>query len=304
MGKSLVHRPIWTIHLKSLETKKRPDSFASAKCNSPPIGEFKTSFVMPSVMRYSSVAAPIQAAPLRCLVVDGDPGAAAALAACVQQAPSLALAGSYTSPMQALAHLRTQPVDVLFLPIELPLLAGLNLLRSAGTGPAVVLTSSFPDYSLQSYGTYGVIDYMLKPFCPVRFRQIAGRLNTQRSAAAPALLNSMLGQTCANSLYLWVNQQLVQLRRADILYIEDLGGRTRIKTLHQDLVIEESFAALADQLPEPQFLRINPTCTVALCHATAEADNTLAIGGRRIAVGAGLQDEILARVFQVSSWGA
>ena len=259
---------------------------------------------MPSLMRYSSLAAPIQAAPLRCLVIDSDPNAAAALAACVQQVPSLALAGSYTSPAQALAYLRTQSVDVLFLPIELPLLAGLNLLRSSGSGPAVVLTSSFPDYSLQHYSTYGVIDYMLKPFCPARFRQIAGRLNTQRSAAAPALLSSMLGQPRTDGLYLWVNQQLVQLRLTDLLYIEDLGGRTRIKTLHQELVMEESFAALADQLPEPQFLRINSTCTVALCHATAEADNALAVGGRRIAVGAALQDEILARVFQVSPWGA
>jgi len=283
---------------------KRPDNFASAKCNSPPIGEFKKSFVMPSAMRYSSVAAPIQAAPLRCLVVDSDPNAAAALAACVQQVPSLALAGTYTSPAQAQAHLRTQPVDVLFLPIELPLLAGLKLLRSPGTGPAVVLTSSFPDYSLQQYGSYGVIDYMLKPFCLARFRQIAGRLNAQRSATTPALLSSILCQPRADGFYLWVNQQLVQLRRADILYIEDLGGRTRIKTLHQELVTEESFAALSDQLPEPQFLRINPTCTVALRHATAEADDALAIGGRRIAVCAGLQDEILARVFQVNPWGA
>jgi two-component system LytT family response regulator len=246
----------------------------------------------------------MQAAPLRCLVVDSDPSAAAALAACVQQVPSLALAGSYTSPTQALAHLRAQPVDVLFLPIELPLLAGLNLLRSSGNGPAVVLTSSFPDYSSPHYGTYGVIDYMLKPFCPVRFRQIAGRLNTQRSAAAPALLSSMLSQPCPDGLYLWVNQQLVQLRLADLLYVEDLGGRTRIKTLHQELITQESFAALGHQLPEPQFLRINSTCTVALHHATAEADNTLSVGGRRIAVGAALQDEILARVFQVSLRGA
>lgn len=258
---------------------------------------------MLSTMRYSSIAAPIQIAPLRCLVIDSDPGAAEALAACVQQVSSLTLAGCYTSPTQALAHLGTQPVDVVFLAIELPLLAGLNLLRSLGNGPAVVLTSSFPDYSLQNTNLYGVIDYMRKPFCAARFRQIAGRLNTQRSATAPTLTSSMVGQPRADGLYLWVNQQLVQLRLADVLYIEDLGGRTRIKTLHQELVTQESFAALADQLPEPQFLRINATCSVALRHATTGADNVLTVDGRRMAVGSALQDEVLARVFQVSPWG-
>jgi DNA-binding LytR/AlgR family response regulator len=261
---------------------------------------------MLSAMRYSSVAAPIQTAPLRCLVLDSDPGAVAALAACVQQVSWLALAGSYTNPAQALDHLRTQTIDVLFLPIELPLLAGFELLRSSSNSPSIVLTSSFPDYNLQRHGTYGVVDYLLKPFCPARFRQIAGRLRTQQhTATVPASSSGgLLGQPCDASLYLWMDQQLMQLRMADLLYVEDLGTRTRIKTIHQEIIIEEHFSTLASQLPEPRFLRVNPTCTVALGHATAVADNALAVGGRRIALDAALQDEILARVFQTSFWGA
>ncbi|MBJ6146266.1 response regulator [Hymenobacter sp. BT559] len=263
-------------------------------------GDLKPSPAMLSAMRYSSVAAPAPVAALRCLVVDSDPGAAAALAACVQQAPFLTLVASCTSPAQALAYLRTQPVDVLFLPIELPLLEGLRLLRPAGQGPAVVLTSTYPDYNLQSYGTYGVVDYLLKPFCPTRFRQVAGRLHTQRPAAAPALAGGLHTQPRPDGLYLWVDKQLVQLRLSEVLYVEDLGGRTRIKTLHYELVTEEPFAALADQLPEPQFLRINATCTVALGHTTAVVGNALAVAGRRLPLGAALQDEVLARVFQTS----
>jgi len=261
---------------------------------------------MLSAMRYSSAATPIPVSttPLRCLVVDGDAVAAAALAACVQQTTSLALAGSYTRPAQALAHLRTQPVDVLFLPIELPLLAGLKLLQPQRNGPAVVLTSTYPDYSLQSYDAYGVVDYLRKPFCPARFRQIAARLHAQRLAAAPLPTSSPLSQPQTDSLYFWANQQLVQIRTADLLYAEDLGSCTRLQTRHQELLLETPFAKLADQLPEPHFLRVNPTCTVALRHATAVAGNALAVAGRRIAVGAALQDEVLARVFQTSVWGA
>ncbi|WP_233635719.1 LytR/AlgR family response regulator transcription factor [Hymenobacter setariae] len=251
-------------------------------------------------MRYSSVAAPTPITSLRCLVVDNDPTAAAALAACVQQAPFLSLVASCTSPAQALAYLRTHPVDVLFLPIELPLLAGLQLLRPAGQGPAVVLTSSYPDYNLQSHGTYGVVDYLLKPFCSARFRQVAGRLHAQRPAATPVCKSGMFAPLYTSGLHLWVNKQLTQLRLADVLYIEDLGDRTRIKMLQQELIIEESFATLANQLPEPQFLRINPTCIVALSHTTAVVGNALAVAGRRLPLGAALQDEVLARVFQTS----
>jgi DNA-binding LytR/AlgR family response regulator len=95
----------------------------------------------------------------------------------------------------------------------------------------------------------------------------------------------------------------VQLSLADVLYLEDLGGRTRIKTIHQELIAAESFAALASQFPEPQFLRINSTCTVALRHATVVADNALTVAGYRLTVDAALQDEVLARAFQINPWG-
>ena len=258
---------------------------------------------MLSAMRYPLAApVPAPAAPLRCLVVDSDPVAAAALAACIQQLPTLVLAGSYTSPTQARAYLRAHQVEVLFLPIELPLLTGLKLLRPQQNGPAVVLTSSFPDYNLQSYGSYGVVDYLPKPFCLTRFRQVAARLAVQR-LTTPAPAGGVFGQPQTDSLYCSVGQRLVQLRLADLLYAEDLGGCTRLQTLQQELVLEESFAALADRLPEPQFLRVNATCTVALRHTTAVVGHALAVAGRRIAVCAALRDEVLARIFQTSMWG-
>ena len=259
---------------------------------------------MLSTPRYSThVPTPVPAAPLRCLVVDSDPAAAAALAACVRQIPALVLAGSYTSPALALAHLRTHAVEVLFLPIELPLLAGFQLLQPQRTGPAAVLTSSFPDYTLQRYGSYGVVDYLLKPFCLTRFRQIAARLTTQRPVAAPNLTSSLASRPQTDSLRVWASQQLVQLPLADLLYLEDLGSHTRLQTLQQELLTDTPFATLADQLFEPQFLRVNSTCTVALRHATAAAGNALAVAGRRIPLGACLREEILARVFQTGVWG-
>jgi DNA-binding LytR/AlgR family response regulator len=262
---------------------------------------------MLSIMRYQPVAAAAsaKAAPLRCLIVDSEPRAIATLAACVQQVPALALAGSCTSPEQARAFLQTQAVDVLFLSAELPLLAGLALLRAPGTGPAVVLMSNYPDYGLEEYGTYGVVDYLLKPMCLARFQQIAARLSSQRELLhQPALATSPFAQLHTDGLYFQVNKQLMQVRLADVLYLEDLGGRTRIKTTQQEFITDMAFAKLAEQLPEPRFLRVNPTFVVALHQATPGAGNTLAVGGRRIAVGSALQDEVLARAFQTNLWGA
>ncbi|RZL05228.1 MAG: response regulator [Hymenobacter sp.] len=262
---------------------------------------------MLSTMRYQPAAAAFSVgiSPLRCLIVDNEPRAVATLAACVQQAPGLALAGTGTCPEQAQAFLQTQAIDVLFLSVELPLLAGLALLRAQGTGPAVVLMSNYPDYNLQEYGAYGVVDYLLKPMCQARFQQVAARLGSQRGLPQkPALATSPLAYLQTDGLYFRVNRQLVQVRLAEVLYVEDLSGRTRIKTTQQEFITDLTFATLTEQLPEPQFLRVNPTFVVALRQAAPVSGHTLAVGGRRIAVGSALQDEVLARAFQTNLWGA
>ncbi|RZK43855.1 MAG: response regulator, partial [Hymenobacter sp.] len=237
-------------------------------------------------MRYQPAAAATPATlapkPLRCLVLDGDPQAAAALAGCVRQRPALALVGSYTCPERALAYLRTRPVDVLFLPIELPLLAGLRLLRPQGQGPAVVLTSGYFDYNLQRHGFYGVVDYLPKPFHLASFQQVAARLVAQRPATRLAPPSGWAAACATGGLCVRVQQLLVRVRLADLLYIEDLGGRTRLKTLHQEYVVEEPFAALAHQLPEPHFLRVSPAFVVALRQARPLTSSTLAVAGQAL----------------------
>jgi DNA-binding LytR/AlgR family response regulator len=239
--------------------------------------------------------------PLTCLLVDNDPQAALALADCVRHWPALALTGIYTSPEQAMAHLQTQPVDVVFLNVEVPLFAGLALLQALGTSPAVVLTSAYPDYGLQGCD-FSVVDYLVTPIELSRFLAVAKRL-TIRGSHPQQLPTPIATPSPTDGIYLWNAGQLVQVRLTDILYLEKLPLGCLLQTLHEEITTNQPFSSLADQLPEPRFLRVNSSFVVSLCQVKPLSSDALMIGNRHVKVGTALADEMLARAFQTSQWG-
>jgi two-component system LytT family response regulator len=240
--------------------------------------------------------------PLTCLLVDSNPQAALALADCVRHWPALTLAGICTSPEQAITHLQTQQVDVVFLNVEVPLFAGLALLQAlSSTSPAVVLTSAYPDYGLQGCD-FSVVDYLVTPIQLCRFLAVAKRL-TIRSSHPQRLPTPIAMPSPTDGLYLWNAGKLVQVRLTDILYLEKLPLGCRLQTVREDITTTQPFSALAEQLPEPRFLRVNSSFVVSLCQVKPLSDSALLIDNRQIKVGPALADEMLARAFQTSQWG-
>jgi DNA-binding LytR/AlgR family response regulator len=211
------------------------------------------------------------------------------------------LTGIYTSPEQAMAHLQTQPVDVVFLNVEVPLFAGLALLQALGTSPAVVLTSAYPDYGLQGCD-FSVVDYLVTPIELSRFLAVAKRL-TIRGSHPQQLPTPIATPSPTDGIYLWNAGQLVQVRLTDILYLEKLPLGCILQTVHEEITTNQPFSSLAEQLPEPRFLRVNSSFVVSLCQVKPLSSDALMIGNRHIKVGTALADEMLARAFQTSQWG-
>ncbi|MFC7667157.1 LytR/AlgR family response regulator transcription factor [Hymenobacter humi] len=117
-----------------------------------------------------SVSAPV--ATLRCLVVDDDPLAVQVVLNCIANTPFLHAIGSYNNPVEAAEFLRNNPVDLLFLDVEMPLMSGIELLRTLQNPPPVVLITSSKEYAVEAF-EQSVVDYLMKPVSFARFLQAA-----------------------------------------------------------------------------------------------------------------------------------
>jgi two-component system LytT family response regulator len=105
------------------------------------------------------------AAPLRAYLVDDEPLAIERLKRLLAGFDSILVVGSAVNPAEALEFLnndRAEPIDVLFLDIQMPAITGFELLARMAVQPYVIFTTAYDEYALRAFEVNS-IDYLVKP---------------------------------------------------------------------------------------------------------------------------------------------
>lgn len=207
---------------------------------------------------------------LDCLIVDDEPLARKLLSDYVQKVPYLKLLRTCSGPMEALDFLRDNPVDLLFLDIQMPEITGLTLLKILQKKPWVILTTAYSEYALESYDL-DVVDYLLKPITLERFLKAMEKINQRMQGIANQQLPSEeaappVAVIEPSPAYIFVKDgtKLVKVKISEIMYVEGMKDYVAIHTPQQRIVTLQRLKAMEEQLPESQFIRIHNSYIVAL----------------------------------------
>ena len=78
--------------------------------------------------------------------------------------PEVEIVASFTDPVKGLEHLKSDPPQLLFLDIEMPMLNGFDVLEELnGQTPfEVIFTTAYDDFGIQAI-KFSALDYLLKP---------------------------------------------------------------------------------------------------------------------------------------------
>lgn len=203
---------------------------------------------------------------MTCLIVEDEPLARNLLVEYVRKVPSLQLIEACASPLAAIEILRNQPIDLLFLDIQMPEITGISLLKILQKKPLVVLTTAYSEYALESYDL-DVLDYLLKPITLDRFLKAVDkasqRLALSQPVAAP-VTSKPPAEAAQPFVFVKDGTKLVKIRWSDILYVEGLKDYVTIHTRQQRIVTLQRLKSLEAQLPADQFIRIHHSYIVAL----------------------------------------
>lgn len=221
--------------------------------------------------------------PLRCFVVDDQAYAVQIIADYVTRVPFLELAGTTTSPIQALTRIQEGDIDLVFLDIQMPELTGMQFLKLCVGKCRVILTTAYPEFALEGY-EHEVIDYLLKPVAFERFvkaAQKASNLFPSNAAAIPS--------TQATDGYFFVKgeskNKFIKVNHDDVLYVEGLKNYVSVYTKDQRIVTYHTLTELENQLPRPPFYRVHKSYIISLRHMTMVDGNTIFIGDRQVPLG-------------------
>lgn len=236
--------------------------------------------------------------PIRCLVVDDEELARTLLENYIGRLPNLQLVAACANPLDAFAVLQQQPVDLLFLDIQMPELTGIALLRTLTQKPAVVFTTAYAEYALEGYAL-DVTDYLLKPFSFERFVQAVNKaIGRLRSKVAPDPPTSDQGaQPGKDYLLVKADHKVHRLKFDEIQYIQSMREYVAFHTLAGRVISLNSLKSLEEQLPPERFIRIHKSYIVAIDKIDTLDGNTVQVGKEKLPVGASYREELIKRVF-------
>jgi DNA-binding LytR/AlgR family response regulator len=235
--------------------------------------------------------------PIRCLVVDDEELARTLLQNYIGRLPHLELVASCANPLEAMSVLQQQPIDLLFLDIQMPELTGIEFLRTLTYKPLVIFTTAYTEYALDGYAL-DVTDYLLKPFSFERFLQAvnkAGTLLQSRNGNTPIVLETET--PVKDYILVKADHKVHRLKMDDILYIQSMREYVAFHTPAGRLLSLNALKNLDEELPPERFIRIHKSYIVAIDKIDTLEGNLVHVGKEKLPIGASYRDAVVRRVF-------
>lgn len=226
---------------------------------------------------------------LNCLIIDDEPLARQGLENYAQQIDFLDIKGVCKNAMQANTLLKKQPIDLLFLDIEMPLLSGIDFLKTMTTAPAVIFTTAYSQYALEGY-QFDVIDYLLKPISFERFLQAANK--------ALRLVSTRKEEVTEADAFIFVktDKQLVKLMIAEILYIEGMQNYIIFHTKKEKIMALVPLKNIFELLSNTDFIQIHKSYIVAKDKVEAIVGNQVTIEGELLPISTRMKKRVVEKL--------
>ncbi|WP_339920780.1 LytTR family DNA-binding domain-containing protein [uncultured Flavobacterium sp.] len=212
----------------------------------------------------------------KCIIVDDEPAAHYVLVNYISQNPQLELVQQCYNGIEALNFLRSNPVDLMFLDIDMPEISGLELLRTLNEPPKTILTTAYSEFALESY-EFGIFDYLLKPIYLPRFLKSMERFFSSYTDEKTEIMNPTIAVK--------IDGFMLDLNVKDILFAQSCGNYVKIFTIKKIFLASMTTNELEKSLSAEHFMRVHKSYIVAIAKIKDWERNMVVIGNEKIPVG-------------------
>ena len=263
-------RPIVRGRAESISTSGSGDTrittmchFALATPRSPADSPCPNQRIAPPIERMEFQAISRQhAAGLRVLIVDDEPFARRKLRRYLLDEPDVVAVAEASDGREALATVRRECPDLLFMDIQVPVLDGFEVLRRirGERAPEVVFVTAHDRYAVQAFEVEA-LDFLLKPFDRERFRVALDRARRRLAASTPVngpgVPRAAVGWADPRRIVVRSRGRILPLAVESIEWIEAADNYVRIHTARDTHRVRETLLALEARLDPHQFRRIH-----------------------------------------------
>jgi two-component system, LytTR family, response regulator len=186
---------------------------------------------------------------MKCVIIDDEPLALSVLEKYIAAFPVLELVGIFDDAVEGVRFLKANPVDLLFVDINMPDLTGLELVAKLEIRPMIIFTTAYKKFAYEGFELEAV-DYLLKPITIERFEKAV-----QKAAERFELKNSPM----VESIVVRSEYKAIKIALNDIAYIEGMEDYIKIHLLssRHPVMTLMSLRGIIEILPQTTFSRIH-----------------------------------------------
>ncbi|MGB7926358.1 MAG: LytTR family DNA-binding domain-containing protein [Pyrinomonadaceae bacterium] len=211
---------------------------------------------------------------IRALVVDDELLGRQIIREMLETHPEVELIGECVNGHEAIAAIREQSPDLIFLDVAMPELNGFEVLEAlkAERMPLVIFVTAYDQYAVRAFEVHA-FDYLLKPFDRERFEtsllraraQVARQKNGDYDQRILALLEELKAESkYLERLVIKAEGRVFFLDTEDIYWIEAEGNYVRVHNGKKSHLLRETVSSLEAQLDPKKFLRIHRSAIVKI----------------------------------------
>ncbi|WP_346883563.1 response regulator transcription factor [uncultured Algibacter sp.] len=223
---------------------------------------------------------------LKCVIVDDEPLAINVIKSYIEKTNGLELLNSFNNALESIDYIRRNTIDLLFLDINMPLLDGLNLLKSLDTKPLTIITTAHEEFAVESY-ELEVLDYLVKPIPFHRFIMAINKAFKTNNRKEIPTSNERA------SIFVKVDKKkMIKVYLDEILSVESLKDYIKISTHANRYIVHQTLSRFTDELPSDKFIRIHRSYTISIEKVETIEGNSVEIAGLRYTIGRSYINEV------------
>lgn len=210
--------------------------------------------------------------PIRALIVDDEPLARRRIRRMLAHDPEVAIVGDCSNGKEAIAAIKSESPDLIFLDVQMPEVDGFEVLADAQTSgmPLVIFVTAYDQYALRAFEV-AAVDYLVKPFDRRRFEGALQRAKSRLASGRESDVNqqtlALLAELKAQSshverLVIKAGGRAFFLKTDEIDWIEAEGKYVRLHVGKESYLLREAMGSMESQLDPKKFPRIHRSTIV------------------------------------------
>ncbi|MGK0388102.1 MAG: two-component system LytT family response regulator [Maribacter sp.] len=231
---------------------------------------------------------------INCLIIDDEPTAREILENHLGKIDFVKVVASCSSPMKGLSIIKTQPIDLVFLDINMPEMSGLSFAKSVGKNVKIIFTTAYREYAIDGFDLQAV-DYLLKPISLERLIQGLNKFIDESIPVVEKETKEIKTET-TDFIFVRSNRKMIKINFAEILYIESIADYVKIHQVEKTIITRETITSIEAKLPQSSFMRVHRSFIVSIAKIASFTNEFVELTNKVIPISRGYKKEVLERL--------